>query len=185
MVSVLSNAIEGYVAATWSIDRLNTTVGFTITHLGVTRVRGRFNDLTGTIRTGEPIENSSVSVRIAADSIDTGFPARDAYIKGADVLVAGEHPEITFESTGVRAAGGKYLVDGELTLRGITRPLTLTAELGGFADDPSAAGTVLGLSAVTGIRRADFGLSPGIVPAVLAANVRIELDVQAVLDADG
>ncbi|MGH3502928.1 MAG: YceI family protein [Nocardioidaceae bacterium] len=180
-----TTVIPAYVAGTWAIDTLNSTVGFAVSYLGVAKVRGRFNDVTGEIVTADEPERSVVSARIAAASIDTGFPARDAYIQSADVLAAEEYTDIIFASTGVRAVGEKYLLDGALTIRGRTRPITLTASLGGIADDPTEGRRVLGVSAVTGIKRCDYGLSTTIPSPVIGANVRVELDIHATLVCDG
>lgn len=179
-----TTVIPRYVAGTWAIDTLNSTVSFAVGYLGVAKIRGRFNDVTGDIVTADEPERSSVVARIAADSIDTGFPARDAYIQSADVLAADEHKEITFTSTGVRAVGDKYHLDGDPTIHGLARPITLTVTLGGFADDPAAGRKVLGVSAVTGIKRSDYDLSTNIPSPMIGANVRIELDIHATLVSD-
>lgn len=177
-------SIPGYTSGTWTIDPANSQVGFTVRHLGVATVHGRFNEVTGEIVTGESLENSSVQATISADSIDTGFPARDTYIKGDDVLAVGEHKALTFASTGVRSASGQYLVDGELTVRGITRPVTFTVEPGGFGADPTKDNLkVLGLSARTTVKRSDFELSSPIPAGIISENITIQLDVQASLGA--
>lgn len=164
---------------TWAIDRTNSHVSFSVRHLGVLRVHGRFNDVTGRIVTGDSIEQSTVSARIGADSIDTGFPARDGYIKGADVLAAGDHKAITFNSRTIRPAGANYLVDGELAIRGATRPITMTAHLGGFGVDPATGQSVLGVSAAITLKRADFAFAPQIPSTVIGADVDIAFDIYA------
>lgn len=164
---------------TWAIDRTNSHVSFSVGHLGVLRVHGRFNDVTGRIVTGDTIEGSAVSARIGADSIDTGFPARDGYIKGADVLASGDHKAITFNSHAIRAAGANYLVDGALAIRGDTRPITMTAHLGGFGADPASGQPVLGVSAAITVKRADFGFSPHIPSTVVGDDVDIAFDIYA------
>ena len=126
----------GYTAGMWSIDPANSEAGFSVRHLGVARVHGRFNAIDGTINVGPTVEQSSVTARIEPDSIDTGFPARDGYIRGEDVLATGEHKQIVFQSTAVRRGPDGLLIDGELTIRSVTRPVTLTAQVGGFGVDP-------------------------------------------------
>jgi polyisoprenoid-binding protein YceI len=123
----------------------------------------------------------SALATVAAASIDTSFPGRDTYIRGSDVLAADEHEDLSFRSARVRAAGDGYLVDGDLTIRGITRPVTLAVELGGFADDPTEGGTVAGFCAAATISRTDFGFSEKIPPAIIGDKVDIYLDIQAVL----
>ena len=164
---------------TWAIDRMNSHISFSVRHLGMLRVHGRFNDITGRIVTAETIEESAVSARIGADSIDTGFPARDGYIKGADVLAANEHKAITFNSRTIRRAGANYLVGGELTIRGDTKPITLTVHLGGFGSDMTTGQPVLGISAATTVKRADFDFAPQVPAAVVGADIELTFDICA------
>lgn len=175
-------SIPGYVAGSWAIDTANSDVSFVVRHLGIAKVHGRFNHVTGEIVTGLSIGDSSVSAWIDAASIDTGFPGRDTYLKGADVLATDRFPELRFASTTVRPNGDdSYLLDGELTIRDITRLVTLTVELGGFGVDPTKRETVLGVSATTTFQRADFGLSRKVPAAVISDAVTIRLDIQASL----
>lgn len=175
-----TTTVPGYLVGTWTIDPLNSDVSFAVRHLGVSRVHGRFNELSGDIVTGATIDRSSVSARIVADSVDTGFPGRDGFIAGDDVLAAGEHRELTFVSTGVRTADGEYFVDGHLTVRGITRQVTFTVELGGFGANPDGR-PVIGVSARTTVRRADFGFGRHVPAAVVSDGIDVRLDVQATL----
>lgn len=181
MTETVSEIIPGYTAGTWTIDTSDSEVRFAVRHLGVTRVHGRFNVFDGTITTGESVEQSSVTARIEADSIDTGYAARDGYIRGADVLAADQHKELLFRSTRVRHHEDRFLIDGELTLRGVAKGVTLVAEPGGFGTDPVRKLPVLGVSASVTINRTDFGLAPHIPAAVVGETVRITLDVQASL----
>lgn len=171
----------GYAAGMWSIDPANSEAGFSVRHLGVARVHGRFNAVDGTINVGPTVEQSSVTARIETDSIDTGFPARDGYIRGEDVLATGEHKQIVFQSTAVRRGPDGLLIDGELTIRSVTRPVTLTAQVGGFGVDPVRHVQVLGVSARVTIDRADFAISPHVPAAVVGEKIEIHLDIQASL----
>lgn len=175
-------SVPGYVAGNWTINPFNSDVGFTVRHLGVSWVHGRFNEVSGEIVTGETVGRSSVSATINADSIDTGFPGRDTYIKGDNVLATPEHKQLSFVSTGVRASGTDCFIDGDLTIRGVTKPVTLAAEIGGFAADPAEGNTVLGISATTTITRGDFGFSEKIPSVVIGDEVDIRLDIQATLN---
>lgn len=181
MTETVSENIPGYTAGTWTIDSSDSEVRFSVRHLGVTRVHGRFNVFDGTIRTGESAEESSVTARIETGSIDTGYAARDGYIRGEDVLAADQHKELVFRSTLVRRHDDRLLIDGELTMRGVTKSVTLVAEPGGFGTDPVRKVPVLGVSASVTVSRADFGLAPHIPAAVVGESVRITLDIQASL----
>jgi polyisoprenoid-binding protein YceI len=171
--------IPGYVAGTWANDSAHSTVTFTIRHLGVSKVRGRFDQVDATIVTGESILDSTVTATIQATSIDTNNEQRDAHARTADLLDVENHPTFSFTSTGIRYEDGEYLIDGDMTLHGVTQPVTLTAELGGFGNGMSEGSKVLGVSATTEINRTDFGIGKGIPGAVISDKVKIELDIEA------
>ncbi|HTJ66045.1 MAG TPA: YceI family protein, partial [Actinospica sp.] len=129
---------------------------------------------------------TTVSATIDATSIDTGNSMRDDHIRSADFFAAAEHPTITFTSTGIRFEDGEFLLDGDLTIRGTTRPVTLTLDSPAFG--PGAqGGTKAGFSASTEINRHDFGVSyNGPIPgggSVLGDKVQITLDIEADLQA--
>ena len=172
--------------ATWNIDQAHTEAGFTVKHLMITTVRGRFTDVSGRIDLDESHpENSSVDVMIDAASIDTGAPDRDAHLKSADFFDVGSHPALTFRSRKVEPVDeGRFRVVGDLTIRGVTRDVTLEVTDEGRGRDPWG-GTRASFSAVTKIDRRDFGLTwnaPLETGGVLVANdVKITLEVQAVL----
>jgi len=169
--------IPGYVAGTWTIDPVHSDVAFIVRHLGVSKVRGRFNTISGTIVTGEDPTKSTVTAQIVADSVDTKNEQRDGHVRSADFLHVEEHEHLTFTSTAVRIDGEDIEIDGDLTLHGVTKAVTLTGELGGFGDGPH--GKVLGVSASTEIKRSDFGVGGGIPAAVVSDKIKIELDVEA------
>jgi polyisoprenoid-binding protein YceI len=178
--------VPGFIAGTWQIDPVHSEVSFVVRHLVVSKVRGRFNAFSGTIVTSEDLARSSVSVTIEAASINTNEPNRDNHVRSTDFLDAEHHPNITFVSTAIRARRNHYLVDGELTIRGTTRPVTLDVEANGFMPDPYG-GTRAGFSATAEIDRNDFGVSyngpiPGADNAmVLSDKVALNFEVQAVL----
>jgi polyisoprenoid-binding protein YceI len=172
--------IPGYVVGAWTIDPVHSDVAFVVRHFGVSKVRGRFDTVSGTIVTSEDPTKSSVTATIQADSVNTNNDQRDGHLRSADFLHVEEHEHLTFTSTAVRIDGEDVEIDGELTLHGVTGPVTLTGELGGFADSPH--GKVLGVSAATEIQRSDFGVGPGIPAAVVSEKIKIELSVEAVLN---
>jgi polyisoprenoid-binding protein YceI len=173
--------IPGYVAGTWNIDPVHSEVAFIVRHLGVSKVRGRFNNVSGTIVTAEDPTASSVQVKISADSIDTRNEQRDGHVRSADFLHVEEHEHLTFTSTAVRIDGEDIEIDGELTIRGVTKSVTLTGEIGGIGD--ANGGKVLGVSATTEIKRSEFGVGGNFPAAVLSEKIKIEIDVEAQLQA--
>ncbi|HET6503719.1 MAG TPA: YceI family protein [Amycolatopsis sp.] len=178
-MSAPTTEIPGYLAGTWVNDAAHSTLTFTVRHLGVSKVRGRFDQLEATIVTAENVLDSSVTATIQAGSVDTNNEQRDAHVRTPDLLDTENYPTITFTSTGLRFEDGEYLIDGELTLHGVTNPVTLTAELGGFGDGMTEGSKVLGVSAVTEIARTDFGVGKGIPGAVVSDKIKIELDIEA------
>jgi polyisoprenoid-binding protein YceI len=180
-MSAPTTEIPGYLPGTWVNDAAHSTVSFTVRHLGVSKVRGRFDQLEATIVTAENVLDSSVTATIHAGTIDTNNEQRDAHIRTPDLLDIENYPTITFTSTGIRFEDGEYLIDGELTLHGVTNPVTLVAELGGFGDGMSEGSKVLGVSATTEITRTDYGVGKGIPGAVVSDKIKIELDIEASL----
>ncbi|OLT40344.1 hypothetical protein BJF85_25135 [Saccharomonospora sp. CUA-673] len=174
--------IPGYIVGTWTIDPVHSEVTFITRHLGVSKVRGQFTNFEGKITTGEGLDSSSVTATIQADSIFTKNDQRDEHVKGEDFLDVAKFPTLEFRSTGVRAEGDGYVIDGELTLHGVTKPVTLEAELGGFGDGMSEGSKVIGIEASTEINRSDFEVATGFPSAVVADKVKIVLDIEAVLD---
>jgi polyisoprenoid-binding protein YceI len=181
-----SHTIPAYIAGTWDIDPVHSEVSFLVRHMVVSKVRGRFNAFGGTIVTADDPAESSVQATIEASSIDTNQEQRDAHIRSADFLDAEHFPTLSFRSTAVRPTGNGYDVDGELTIRGVTKPVTLEVEVNGFSPDPYG-GTRAGFSAKTEINRQDFGVSyngpiPGADNAmVLSDKVALSLELEAVL----
>jgi polyisoprenoid-binding protein YceI len=186
MSNTSTTTIPGYVAGTWTIDPVHSEVGFSVRHMMVSKVRGKFTSFEGTVVTAaDPLE-STVNATVDLGSIDTGNADRDTHIRSADFFEVDAHPTMTFASTGVRADGGDFLLDGDLTLKGVTKPVTFELELGGFGPD-AYGGTRAGFSATAVISRADFGVDFNAAMetggVVVGDKVTITLEVEVVLDA--
>jgi polyisoprenoid-binding protein YceI len=184
MTSATTTSIPGYRAGTWDIDPVHSDVSFAVRHMMVSKVRGRFGTFSGEIRTGEDLFASSVTATIDATSIDTGNEQRDEHIRSADFFDVENHAQWIFRSTGVRADGADLALDGDLTIKGVTRPVSLALEVNGFGPDPYG-GTRAGFSASTTIDRNDFGVDIK-VPldgggVVVGEKVQIALEIEAVL----
>ncbi len=183
-MSAAKTAIPGYIAGTWDIDSAHSDVSFSVRHLMVSKVRGRFNGVSGHLVIGADVLDSSVTAEIDVTSFDTGNAQRDEHIRSADFLHTAQFPTMTYRSSRVRWDGDDLVVDGELTLHGITRSVPLTVELTGFGPDPYG-GTRAGFSATTKINRKDFGIDTELPldggGVVVGDTVQISLDIQAVL----
>lgn len=175
-------------AGTWHVDTAHTNANFSARHLGMSKVRGRFETLDGTLTIGDEPADSHVEVTIDASSISTNQPDRDAHLKSADFLDVENHPELTFRSTRVYQDGDDWKMDGDLTIRGTTRPVTLDIAYLGVMDNPMGPGRRAAFEGSTSIMRHDFGLTwegPQELGGILVGKkVDIDLDAQFVSGAD-
>jgi polyisoprenoid-binding protein YceI len=178
--------IPGYLAGTWDIDATHSTVGFSVRHMMVSKVRGYFTKFEGVIVTAADPAASTVEASIDMDSIDTRQEQRDAHIKSADFFDTGNHTVMTFRSTGIKAKGDDWTVEGELTIKGITKPTTLSLELNGFGPD-AYGGTRAGFTGKTDISRKEFGVDIDMPMdgggVVVGDKISVELEIEAVLRA--
>ena len=170
--------IPGYVAGTWVIDAARSDVSFQVRLSGFATVRGRFGGVEGTIVTTEDPRSSSVSAVIRTASVNTKIPRRDEHLRSKDFLNAEQHPTITFASTGVRTDGDGVLLDGDLTVRGVTTPVTLTVAVDGFGVGHDGR-PLARFSAATEISRSDYGVTGGPVSPFIGKKVRITLKIEA------
>jgi polyisoprenoid-binding protein YceI len=186
VTSSTSVQIPGYVAGTWDIDASHSTVGFSVRHMMVSKVRGYFREFSGEITTAEDPAQSTVTARVNMDSIDTRQEQRDAHIRSADFFDVGNHTEMTFRSTAVATDGADWTVTGDLTIKGITKPVTLELELNGFGPD-AYGGTRAGFSAKTEISRKEYGVDIDMPMdgggVVVGDKITVELEIEAVLRA--
>jgi polyisoprenoid-binding protein YceI len=175
----------GYVAGTWNVDLTHSDVSVTARHFMVSKVRGHFNDFAATIVTAENPLDSSVTATIQAASVDTRNETRDNHMRSRDFLDVENYPEITFQSTGLRTAGDDFELDGNLTIHGVTLPVTLELELSGIGPDPYG-GTRIGLSARATILRSDFDMKYNPIMetggAVVSDKLEVRLEIEAVLE---
>jgi polyisoprenoid-binding protein YceI len=176
-------ALPGYEAATWNIDPIHSEVGFSVRHMMVSKVRGRFTNFSGQIVTGEDPTKSSVTAEIDLASINTGQEQRDQHIRSADFFEVETYPTMTYKSTGIRVEDGEYTLDGDLTLKGVTKSVPLHLELNGFGPDPFG-GVRAGFTATGEINRRDFNVSFNAPMAnggvVVADKVALHLEIEAV-----
>ena len=176
-------AIPGYEAATWNIDPVHSEVGFSVRHMMVSKVRGRFTTFSGQIVTAEDPTKSSVTAEIDLGSINTGQDQRDDHIKSADFFEVEKYPTMTYQSTGVRVEDGEYVLDGDLTLKGVTKSVPLKLELNGFGPD-AYGGTRAGFTATGEINRRDFNVNFSAPMqnggVVVADKIQLHLEIEAV-----
>ena len=181
------NGVEYPAVGTYALDTMHTTLGFTVRHMAVSKVRGAFNTFEGTLELAENPEDSKVSVTIQAGSVDTRDENRDNHLRTNDFFDVENHPTWTFVSTAIKPEdANEWKVEGDLTIRGVTKSVTLDATLEGVVKDPYGMHRV-GFSAKTTINREDFGVAFGAVMEagglVVAKKVEIEIEAEATLQA--
>ena len=172
---------------TYTIDPSHSRVGFSTRHAMVTKVRGAFNEVSGQATTGPNLDGASIEVTIQAASIDTRSADRDAHLKSADFFDVETYPALTFRSTEVTAVDDDTLrVTGDLTVKDVTRPITVDFEYAGSAQDPFG-NTRIGFEGSTVVNRKDFGLTWNAALEtggfLVSENVTLEFEVSAIKSA--
>jgi polyisoprenoid-binding protein YceI len=176
------------ITTRWNIDPVHSEVGFSVKHMMVSNVRGRFNEVTGYIDFDENDPSTAkIDVEINTNSVDTRQEQRDTHLRSADFFDAENHPKMSFVSTKVEhVKGDNYRVTGDLTIRGTTKPITLDATFEGVSPDPYG-GVRSGFSATGKINRHDFGLNYNAAieagGVVVGADIKIQLEVEAIKEA--
>lgn len=181
----LSRMVDGNTvpaAGKWQIDPAHTSVEFVGRHLMVTKVRGAFADVSGTIVVAENPLESEVSVVIATDSVSTGAADRDGHLKSEDFFDVEQFPEMTFASTAVRRRGDAWVLDGVLTVKDTSKPVSLDFEFLGLIDDPWG-NPKAAFSGRTEIQRSDWNLNWNVAletgGVLVSKTIAIEIEVQA------
>ena len=184
MTATIETAPGATTKTTWKLDPSHTLVEFSAKHLMITTVKGRFTDVEGTIVSDEKnLRNSSVEATLKAVSIDTRTEQRDQHLRSADFLNAELFPEIRFRSTKIEGDKESFKLTGDLTIRDVTRPITLDVHFEGTTKDPWG-GERIGFSGSGKIDRRDFGLTWNQAletgGVVVGNDVKISLEVEAV-----
>ncbi len=182
-MTAVQTAPETGSKTTWKLDPAHTLVEFSAKHLMISTVKGRFTDVEGTIYADEKdMENSSVDVTLKAASIDSRTEMRDNHLRSADFLDVENFPAITFKSTGIEGDRSEFKLTGDLTIRGVTRPITLDVTFEGQTKDPWG-GERVGFSAKGKLDRRDFGLTWNVLLETGGLTVGNEIKVNIELEA--
>lgn len=176
--------LAGLQAGTWTVDPAHSEIGFVVRHLMVSKVKGRFTDVTGTITVADDVLASTVEATASAASIDTKESNRDTHLRSAEFFDVEQFPTLTFRSTGIRVAGDDFLLEGDLTIRRTTRPVTFDLEFNGASANPFSGGTpTAGFTASAELSRKDFGLEWNVAleagGVMVGDKVKIQLEIEA------
>jgi polyisoprenoid-binding protein YceI len=172
---------------TWTADPAHSTVGFSVKHLGIATVRGSFGEFEGTLTIGDDLSSATVEGSAKIASINTSEAQRDEHLRSADFFEAENHPQLTFKSTGVREIDHEtFEISGDLTMHGVTNPITLKAVLQGAETDPWGNERV-GLEVTGQINRSDwemkFNQALGSGNLLVSDTVKLALDISAIKQA--
>lgn len=169
-------------AGTWTIDLAHSQIGFSIRHLSISKVKGLFEDFSGQITSDGTLEGTSVTAEIQAASVNTKVKDRDNHLRSADFFDVENFPTITFASTSIADNGDDFVVTGDLTVHGVTRPISIEVEVGGMAKDAYGR-TIAAAEGSTTIVREDFGLTYNTTletgGLLLGPNVAVHLEIEA------
>jgi len=174
--------LDALTPGTWTVDASHSNIGFSVRHLMVAKVRGRFADFAGTITIADDRLASKVDATVQASSIDTRDDGRDGHLRSGDFFDVEHHPTWTLASTGISANGDDYVLHTNLTIKGVTKAVDFALEFDGVAVDPWG-NTKAGFTAEAEISRKDFGLEWNAAleagGVVVGDAVKITLEIEA------
>lgn len=179
-----ATTITAIPTGTWNVDPSHSSVEFRVKHLGISTVRGSFREFEGSLEIGDDITSTKVTGKLDAASIDTGETKRDEHLRSPDFFDAGGHPDITFQSTSIEVIDeDEFHVTGDFTMHGVTKPITLHAEVTGTEEDPWG-NTRVGLEVQGELSRGDWGMTfnqaLGSGNMMVSDKVRINAEISAV-----
>ncbi len=187
MTSTVTAPQQLLAQGTWNIDPAHSSLQFSVRHLMISKVKGSFTKFEGTVTVPENPYEAVADVTFDPASIETGDATRDGHLRSADFFEVEKYPQARFTSTAVREEGDGYVVEGNLDLHGVTRPVSLDVEFHGVGTDPWG-GTRSGFSATTEINRKDFGINIEMPMetggVVVGDKIKIDLEVELILQAE-
>jgi polyisoprenoid-binding protein YceI len=183
----MSTTATSPLTGTWAVDPTHSSVEFSVKHLGIATVKGVFREFEGTLAVGDDLASATAGGTVKVASLDTNEAQRDEHLRSPDFFDAATHPELTFASTAIRPVEDDvFEIDGELTLHGVTQPITLTAEVQGFEEDPWGNQRI-GLEVSGHLKRGDYGMTfnqaLGSGNMLVSDKVKLSLDISAVKEA--
>ncbi|MGD9563210.1 MAG: YceI family protein [Pyrinomonadaceae bacterium] len=175
-----AGAVDAGESGTYNFDKAHSFIGFKVRHNGLIEVPGFFRDFTGTVMyDAKDVAKSSVTFTAKMTSVDTGVGGRDNHLRSADFFDVEKHPEMTFSSTKVAKNGKGWLVTGDLTMKGVTKPVSIPFNITGFLPGNQRNGPRMGITGETTVNRRDFGVNYG-TAATLGDDVKVVLQIEAV-----
>jgi polyisoprenoid-binding protein YceI len=182
MSQASTTSILPLVAGDWTVDAAHSGVHFKVRHLGLSNVRGRFDEFDATLHVGETLDDVSVTATVALSSVNTNQADRDAHLRSTDFFGVESNPTLEFRSTRITGGGDEYQLEGELTINGITKPVSFPVEFSGVDVYPMDGSQHAGFYAETTVNRNDYGVDfnmpIGVDRLALGDKIKVELDLQ-------
>ena len=171
-------SVSAFAQSTWKVDKAHSKLTFTTTHLGISDVAGLFKDFDVTVNSSKPDFSDAVfELTTNVSSIDTEVEMRDNHLKSADFFDAEKHPTMTFKSTAIKPAGkDRYKLTGNLTMLGVTKPVTMDLWYRGTVENPMSKAPTAGFQLTGKLKRSDFNLGPKFPTAMISDEVQIKAD---------
>lgn len=180
ILSVFALSLAGglFAAEAYTVDAAHTTVGFSVRHMGISNVKGTFPKVSGTLMLDEKkIDKSSVDITIDAASVNTNNEKRDAHLQGPDFFDVAKFPTVTFKSKTVEKTDTGYRVSGDLTMKGVTKAVSIPFTLVGPKEHPMMPVSLVGVEGVLTVNRRDYHIDYGMA-AMVGDEVTIDLQVE-------
>ena len=184
-MAITAEHVAGYQAGTWKLDPTHSDITFSVRHLAISKVKGKFETFDVTVTAPENPSDATIEATIDGASVNTNQAQRDEHLRTSDFFAISEHPQMTFTSTAFHPeADGTFVVVGDLSLRGVTKSVSLKGDFGGIITDGYGQ-TKAGVEATTKINRHDYGVSWNAAleagGVTLGDDVTITFDLQFVL----
>ena len=176
VVAMVSTSL--FAQSTWEVDNAHAKVAFTVTHLGIADVSGLFNDFDATIVSSEEdFSDAVIELSVDVNSIDTEVDKRDDHLRSPDFFDVGKYPKMTYKSTSIKRSGNdRYQLTGDLTLHGVTKPVTMELWYRGTIENPQSNAVISGFQVTGTIKRSDFKVGDGFKPPMISDEVQIKAD---------
>src|SRR5690554_6654970 len=174
VVAMVSTSL--FAQTTWEVDKAHAKVAFTVVHLGISDVAGLFNDFDANIVSSQDDFSDAVfELSVNVNSIDTEVDKRDDHLRSPDFFNVEKHPKMTYKSTSIKRSGNdRYQLTGDLTLHGVTKPVTMELWYRGTIENPQSKAVISGFQVTGTIKRSDFNLGVGVGPPMISDEERIK-----------
>ena len=178
LLAIAFLGFNSYAQTSWKVDPYHSSLNFNISHSGISIVNGKFTEYTGALTTtGEALKDANFDFTVDVKSIDTNVNDRDNHLRSADFFEVEKYPKMTFKSSSITSVSkDKYKLSGNLTVHGITKPVTMDLWYRGTIENPQSKAITAGFQLTGTLNRSDFNIGPGFPPPMIGEQVSIKAD---------